>query len=142
GARPGRPPRRPRRGGRPRREALGALRPHAAGDSGRGGGAPAARGRRGHAAPGARQHTRPAGRGRAARPAPRRAVAATSATGACLLSMRRLVLAVILAGLGVPCAPVLGATVRVDHSRSALIYRAAPGERNNRRLTDCTRRTA
>src|SRR4029078_11100284 len=99
-------------------------------------------GRRGHAAPGARQHTRPAGRRRAARPAPRRAVAATSATGACLLSMRRLVLAVILAGLGVPCAPVLGATVRVDHSRSALIYRAAPGERNNVRITASTVPTA
>ena len=39
-----------------------ALGPHAPGDPGRRGGAPAERGRRGHAAPGARQHARPARR--------------------------------------------------------------------------------
>jgi hypothetical protein len=62
--------------------------------------------------------------------------------GACLLSMRRSVLAVLLAGLAVPCAPAVAATVRVDYSRNALIYRAAPGERNKVRITASTVPTA
>ena len=49
--------------------------------------------------------------------------------------MRRSVLALLLAALTVPCAPAVAATVRVDYQRNALIYRAAPGERNKVRIT-------
>jgi hypothetical protein len=48
--------------------------------------------------------------------------------------MRRSLLIVLLAGLTVPSAPALAATVRVSYEKDALIYRAAPGERNNLRI--------
>ena len=49
--------------------------------------------------------------------------------------MRRSVLVILLAGLAVPCTPALAATVRVDHEQDALVYRAAPGERNHFSMT-------
>ena len=47
--------------------------------------------------------------------------------------MRRSVLFVLLAGLALPCPPALAAKVWVSYTRDALVYQAAPGERN--RLT-------
>jgi hypothetical protein len=44
--------------------------------------------------------------------------------------MRRSVLFVLLAGLALPVAPALAASVRVSYVRGALVYQAAPGERN------------
>jgi RTX calcium-binding nonapeptide repeat (4 copies) len=49
--------------------------------------------------------------------------------------MRRSVMAVLLASLVVPCAPALAATVRVDERKGVVVYRAAPGERNDVLIT-------
>jgi hypothetical protein len=56
--------------------------------------------------------------------------------------MRRFVLAVLLGSLVVPCEPVLAATVRVDYEQDALVYRAAPGERNHLSMTASANRTS
>jgi RTX calcium-binding nonapeptide repeat (4 copies) len=49
--------------------------------------------------------------------------------------MRRSVLVVLLAGVSMPSAPALAATVRVDYQRDAVVYRAAPGEWNRLSVT-------
>jgi hypothetical protein len=49
--------------------------------------------------------------------------------------MRRSVLIVLLTSFAMSCTPALAATVRVDYQRDALIYRAAPGERNRLSVT-------
>ena len=56
--------------------------------------------------------------------------------------MRRSVLVITLAGLVVPCTPALAASVRVDYERDALVYRAAPGERNHFSMTASTGSTS
>lgn len=54
--------------------------------------------------------------------------------------MRRSVLVFLLAALAVQSAPALAASVRVDYQRGALVYRAAPGERNHFSMTASTSR--
>ena len=49
--------------------------------------------------------------------------------------MRRLVPAVVLASLALPCAPALASSVRVNYPKDALVYRAASGERNRVAIT-------
>jgi RTX calcium-binding nonapeptide repeat (4 copies) len=49
--------------------------------------------------------------------------------------MRRSVMAMLLASLVVPCAPAGAASVQVNERRGVVVYRAAPGERNDLRIT-------